>query len=413
MLLALVFLCSTLFACGNTANSDREMVISNTYTFLWHDLYFYVAPAVESDKESGTLKYYNTLAEGEHGIPVYNDPFNEDGDPFSPKSSYGSSLATSTKVLIDEDATEKNNGFPVLIAALPFERPEDVDTGTFHYRLVSYNMGTGEMKILCEDVGEEVKTIGLYRDSIYYIGVSETIEDFVTGAGDIENALFVLPKDGGTPKKLPLSIDDTEFSLECTWKGKIYLRTAGKRLLYRYDPETGDAELVSKITNNINQLYLLEPIYYINGYVYYKGNEHVITKEGYSDMRAYDLYRQPLDNLQELNEKNGELILQNIDGRILQGDTKLFYYNVSDGNPIGTWQTDYSIMYCYDVFTKKIELVYDHSKMQGIDWTVWHANDTYVVMDTAKEEGGDYWRNSIVNWYTGERWEIGDVGWRN
>ena len=420
--MALVFLCMAFSSCGKTETPEREMVITQGHDFFWNDLYFYVNRTVMDDKNSTTLKYINLKTDDTVGVPVYGDLLNEGGDPFNPKAQeFGRSLASSVIVLVDEEATEKNGGIPVLIAALPFEMAEDKGTGEYHYRLVSYNMGTGKMDILCENIGSHIVTIALYRENIYFIQVtgfpkqqdvniydpSNELDEYK----NLKDALYVLPKEGGKPKKVPLSIDEARFDLCCTWKGKIYLQTEEANRIYRYDIETQETEPVCNVTPKGDPLRL--SLLFIGGYVYYEGNEQVIPKEGYHDSWSYTLYRQPLERMQDLNEKNGEVVLQNIGGlRRYQNGTKILYDNFSDGHPFLTSQRDFSVLRWYDTETKETGIVFDHSDKQGIFWMVSEISDDYIIMSSCYEDFEDYWLECIFDRKTGERRELEDNQWK-
>ena len=410
--MALVFLCMAFSSCGKTEPREREMVISKGDYFLWHDLYFYLSPTVEDDWESMTLKYFNILSDGSSGVPVYSDPFNGGGDPFSPKAN-NSSLAIYMMVLVDEEATEKNGGIPVLIVALPFKDPEETEKGALHYRLASYNMGTGKLDILCEDIGSDIGTIALYGENIYFIratskNAEKNIYDMINGTVDIENTLFALPKEGGEPKKVPLSIDEARFDLCCTWKGKIYVRTGGTNRIYRYDPKSERTELACNITSEIDPGWL-EPILYVNGYVYYKENKKTITKDGYNDSFTFDLRRKPLEGSKEPGEEEGEVVLRDINAWILQSENKIFYFDAFDGNPFEKMQYDGSVLRFYDTDTGKSGIVYDYSDKKGIRRTVYEINEKYAVVNVAVENSEEVSKTIVINLQTGEQREIEDI----
>ena len=66
------------------------------------------------DENSMTFKYINMKTEDITGAPVYSDAFAEGGDPFNPREEeFGISLVDRMSAIMDEEATEKNDGIPV------------------------------------------------------------------------------------------------------------------------------------------------------------------------------------------------------------------------------------------------------------------------------------------------------------
>ena len=398
-----VFLCTLFSSCGENAIPEREMSLSKGKYFIWNDLYFYIGRTVMDDEDSTTMKYVNMKTKDTVGAPVYGNAFVEGGDPFNPKNlEFGSSLASLVNVMIDEEATAENDGIPVLLALLPFELPDD---DTTYRRLVSYNMATGQMKVLCENIGEGAMSFGRYGDTIYYTQFIGEMDDFtpeLTG----ETAFFRLPIEGGEPERIPLPEENVYLTMECSYKGKIYLESDDGECIYRYDLLKQSTERVcSFYTKNERKN---EPLFYIDGYVYYKENQREVPKEGYDDELVVDLYRQPLDSLKDLTEENGELVLKDILFNCWNNGKKIYYTKAGDGNPFLTLQSDYSVLRWYDIETKETGIVFDYSDKQGILWIVSVISDDYMIISSFKEDFEDYWRECIFDRKTGERWELED-----
>ena len=107
-------------------------------------------------------------------------------------------------------------------------------------------------------------------------------------------AFYSLPKAGGEPERIPLPVEENFLNLICSYRGKIYFRSDYSNHIYRYDLLKQFTELVCGFESKN------EPLFYFDGYVYYKENQRDVPKEGYSDQLVMDLYRQPLDSLRDL-----------------------------------------------------------------------------------------------------------------
>ena len=254
--------------------------------------------------------------------------------------------------------------------------------------------------MLCENIGNRVDSFGLYGDTIYYTQLKGEI-DILTIKTNGECSLFSLPKTGGKPEQLFTTKNDN-LELHTSWKGKLYLQAYDTHQIYRYDPAKKTAEAVSKFKKES------EYSLYVGGYVYYRGNVHVLKKEGYMDLTVFDLYRQPLENLKDLTEENGELILEDLCRAERTFGKNFCYIKADECNPYWEAQFDRSIVHYYNTETKESGIIYDYSDTRGVMWIMYDVGEEYFLISSSDEKFNPVWQKSIVNRKTGERREIED-----
>ena len=384
--MALVFLCMMFSSCGKTETPEREMSISQPDPVLWRGLLFYSARSVENDENSTTLKYRSFKSEETVGAPVYSDLFVEGGNPFK--------VTGIISILVDEEATEKNDGIPVLLAALPSGMMEN---GEESHRIVSYNMANGKMEVLCDNIGNSLISFALYGDRIYYTQFTGEYGAMIEKPEG--EALFSFPRSGGKPEEIPLSIEGARFDFKCSNKGKIYFETEGPGRIYSYDVTDGTTRLLGKFEKK-NQ-----PLCYDGEKVYYRGNVRSISTEDGKDLTVYDLYSQPLESMKDFTEENGEQVLRELAYYPLSDGKKIYYESAADGDPVSTVLTNHSILRWYDTETKESGIVFDYSA-GGEFIKCFLINDNYLFL--VSFNGGKHF---LTDWKTGEQRKIEDLSW--
>lgn len=304
--ISLVF---TFASCGSKDDSGQELTVSTGFC-SFGNYYFYSA---RKTKDTGrkTVKYAFFPQLEDRGIPIYNDFFGENEDPFEGLDR--------CLILADRDATEKNGGLPVLIIA--YQIPENaIGETNYDYRLVSFNTGNNSLTVIDENIGSAIFEIALYGDTIYY----SRFEGDVEGIGSMQSAdadfgVYAISKNGGKTKKLQFP-DNSFFSFRCAYNGKIYLESTVLEKAFRCEPDLTDPEPLPAYSSDC------QPWKYSGGWLYYKTNFRKTEIDGV-EAEYFDLCRKPLDKIENAR---GELVLENVQKLYDLNDNEVYYTGLSD-----------------------------------------------------------------------------------
>ncbi len=89
---------------------------------------------------------------------MINDPLIEDDlNPFN-------NLSPGSFILIDYNATSVNNDYPVLIIAYK----DASDAENIHYKIISFDTKDKDIKIIKDEIYDNIQTLHLYNNVIYY-----------------------------------------------------------------------------------------------------------------------------------------------------------------------------------------------------------------------------------------------------
>ncbi len=158
-LVSIYLLCCLLLslaACGEVEQHEQSKEypqVSEGSIYMIHgDTVFYYA--VFDNNPSYSIKYQDINNVSDEGRPLLDDPLLEDElNPFT-------NMLGLTLMAVDYEATEKNGGMPVLIITYSI--------GFNHYTIVSFNTKTNEIKTIKDDIYDNVQSLHVYGDIIYY-----------------------------------------------------------------------------------------------------------------------------------------------------------------------------------------------------------------------------------------------------
>ncbi len=156
---SIYLLCLLLFslsACGNPVLTEQSQnypqVSEGSICIIYGDTVFYY-PAFDNIPVL-SIKYQDIKNVSDEGRPLLDDPLLEDElNPFA-------NMTGLTLIAVDHEATKKNDGVPVLIITYSI--------GFNHYTIVSFNTKTNEIKTIKDDIYDNVQSLHVYGDIIYY-----------------------------------------------------------------------------------------------------------------------------------------------------------------------------------------------------------------------------------------------------
>lgn len=320
----------------------------------------------------GDTIYYNYLPQNSNAEIRYQNLNNiqDEGselgaDPLASSSSGGlfDGIDSWPFFLIDECATEENNGIPVFIIAC--EYPAGSATETVH-KIFSYNTKDNTMKVIHEET-ENIQWLSLYGDYIFYI----------TNEGDKGWIIHRIGKDGSNHIEME-NKEALSNSIHFIYKDKIYYTQGNKKLL-SMNLDFSESEYLFDVITNASP--------FINdGYIYYMSN---LTRLKEGGKYVNELCRRNIDDISK-----EETVLSNI--AIGMHRNGIFYYFKYDSVDDTVYNDN--IIYGYAVQTgESFVAIEKHSIESGLIYLGW--NEEYLVCRFS--ENGELYL-MIVNIETGK-----------
>ena len=304
--LALVAVLLWFSSCSseNDLNYTPKLISSTTTNILYNNMYIYLEESRETDGATyKTLKYHNLDNMYNESLHVYSDLLSEESDPFT---TWGT-----PHFMIDEDATVKNGGVPVIVYAYIYnEGDTNPDDEMSNYRIISYNMATNKMTEICSSMGPITGTVYLYGDMIYYTRVLVDSE-----SGEVSYVPCKISKQSGTVQAFEYPDKRFICKLLSISENTIYLFEEKTNTIYKTD-------LDFKSFDTISDEYT-KP-FVIGEYLYYT-SDGKFEKDG-GQFNKYDIYRKELKQLDSANE---ETVLSDI-GNYLIRDGIIYYSKTYD-----------------------------------------------------------------------------------
>ncbi|MBQ8216145.1 MAG: hypothetical protein IJZ33_07785 [Clostridia bacterium] len=344
--------------------------------YFFNNVFYYY------DFTKSTLCYQNLNNVQKQPLPVYNNFLAEASEnPFANGSG--------RILLVDEQATAKNNGLPVLIVVSEKIFTETIDNKPVRKeinRLVSYNTGTGKMTVITDELGESIYSFYLYGDTIYFIQFEGEEVGYVH---------YTVNKNGGTPKKMDFP-EAGRSSLLGVVDGKLYSFAWDYGRLYRSDLNYENRELLLEDLPSVKM-----PPCIFNGYLYYTGQtevDEVFEKE----FAVVDVLRKPLTDL----SGEGELIAEKVYVASwgVNGE-QIFYYStayaVFERNDVNYLKK----LLVFDTRSGKTNTVYDLSENPLQTKSLHTMSDDWLVCKvTDYTESGELVKQykTLTNLKTGE-----------
>ena len=387
----IVVMAPLLFSCSKQKKDDEQELAASSGFYAFENYYFYFAKKTKNASKK-TLKYAFFPNLEDEGIPVYSDAFGEGEDPFE--------SAERCMILVDRDATEKNNGLPVLIIA--YQIPKTIDgVKNYDYRLVSFDMGSNTLTVIEENIGAAVWEIALYGDTVYYTKFEGDIENVgESQSADASFGVYAISKKGGTTEKLQFP-DKSFFSFKCAYKGKIYLESTTLEKAFCCAPDLSDPQPLPAFTSTS------QPWKYSGGWLYYKTNTHNTEVDGV-ESEYFDLYRKPLDDMENAD---GELVLEKVQRLYGIDGNEIYYTGLSDVTVVsdfrGRPEIANNLVKWKDLASKKQGVVFDDRDNHTVHncWLV--TKDYYMI---SKLDVNDL-NCEVYSRKTGEKRVIADLFW--
>lgn len=263
--------------------------------FIYNNFVYYLS--ANYDNHTFILKYQDLNDIQEYGTPVYNNP-EDDENLFG---------GLQCQMLVDEEATDENNGIPVLIIGV-----SGVDyTGTTNYytQIYRFNQKTNELKqIFNEQKKLRLDGMCLYGDTLYFKGFYRNSQN----TEDTYHVYYSVNKNGGKATKHSFTGYVSEYL-------GIY-----KDTMYFYDSISGDIivtdlnyENERTLTNIATQsISVMKPLI-CGEYIYYTANLTQTEREGCKIISG-DICRRSLVNLME------ELVVKGVSKAYVSGDNIIY-----------------------------------------------------------------------------------------
>ena len=332
----------SLVACGNV-ESVPEGIRGSYDGAWWGNTYYYIGVGTGTDK----LRYQRMDDIRETGLPVYSDLLlSSEEDPFVDISMF-------QRIIVDPLATEKNDGFPVLILVASYWARGDEPS---YMAILSYNTATNQATQIAKSVNA-IGTFGifLYGDVIYY----------TTHDGDKGMNLNRVNVDGTGYMKLENS-EANVYSLLDISDGTVYFSNEGERAVYTCSL---DFTNVQKIAEDLHTTYM-SAVY--GDYFYYP------TREANDTTSYLNLRRIRTDGISE-----PELVLENVAIGAPLGNA-YYYYPLDNmvtisygGFALNHVQT---VLYAYDFDTGETRMIYD-TESNYLKQVYTYLSDRYLMLN--------------------------------
>ena len=312
------------------------------------------------------------------GLPIYGDTLSgTDDNPFWDMT------AKTPYIFVDEQATQENNGVPVLLIIYQYFH---ITTKKDGWKLGSFDMATNRLTVIKDDFESNVLDPGIYGNWLFYS----------TREPEQGTILHRMRTDGSDLCSMK-NPEKKYFRMQGVYQNKIYYQDYAKGTLYCAD------------WNFENETYLFEGIsgpthvFVANGYAYYLAHAQKQQINEQHSTSSYDLCRRSVTD-----PSKEETVLSNVINGQAHGSA--FYYNPLDSYKSftfdGTDAHNYGAgdLYLYDTVTGESRLVYSTGE-EPIMIYMRARSEQYVMLRESyiKASGRSGYGNRIcVNLQTGE-----------
>ena len=391
LLLALVSVLMCFASCSNTPDtiktsnpstnnpnyvpptSMEEKFIQSDLSVVYNGFYYYTGKTESGTLGSpSTIKVQNLKKLLPEGVQLYSDPLGNE-DPFLTKY-------PKYEIIVDEEATQKNGGMPVLLISMDYESDElDDNTVIWKYKIVSYNTANGIMKTIIDDV-EQLQKFYLYNGQIYC--VSRTWDKKTENTEDPKRIyhVLVMDKDGSNKKEYMLEEKNVCPMLLGVYKGKLYF-TQNHNILSSDLDFNNSKIIINDIECNFTPVFA-------GGYMYYMGNYRDIEVDSYIVKNCHDLLRRPLDNI--LDKCFEEVVLEKIYDFFGCQQSNLYVYKTINDTQIieknsRKWISG-ACTHIFDINTGKSELLFDFRQGNSNTTfnTIFASDDLFIYTNSGK-----------------------------
>lgn len=320
--LALLFL---LAGCQPSVTSeDKRAVLGHQYA-IYQDTVYYL------DFNERTIKYQSINNIQETGLPLCQDVLSAD------RAEHPLANLSSARILVDEDATRKNGGVPVLIIAYC--------NSANSFDIVTFNTKTNRMKTLKEDI-TYIHTLHFYDGYIIY----------ACDEGDQGYNVYSMKKDGSE-----------HCMLENPEQRGYRVRNIYDDLIYVTD---GVGNLYAATLDLKNLTYLFEncdnTVFFSNDYVYY------------AEYGSRALCRRPRADLSQK-----EVLFEYQVRGIARSSSEYLHIKTNENG-----QLDYNSFYIFDAETGMDTLVFENTDPnRSVNYADFNEKYILFAVRTPKADG--------------------------
>lgn len=344
----LFIICCIFTSCtreGKDLAASNQISIGSTYAAIYNNMFYYF------DYNTRSIKYQDITNIKENGLKLINDPLiSYDMDPFS-------NMFPGTFILVDYNATAKNDDMPVLVIAYRDEKISDgIPTG--YYSIVSFNTKNSKITVIKDDIYDNIQSIHLYDNYIYY----------TVNRGDYGYDMCrvsINGRDFSTHK----NADHELYRIQYIYNNKIFYVIEGTGELFSCNLDFSEDEYLFDVI-------LKSDIFIYENYIYYYDN---IQTKIYENFPVYfaDLYRCPLNDYGACQK-----LISNVSVGMNYGN-KYYYYESNPRLIGGTYYDDgTNILKVYNLDTQNSEEVYNYGENNEMTYYIALSKDYILLSST-------------------------------
>ena len=311
-----------LAACGRTLPAENETVTSGYNATIYQNTVYYV------DRSTLEIRYQTIGNVQEKGIPLI-------GDVLAGEADNPLALVYTALLLVDEAATQTNDGYPVLIAALR-------NLGDDFYKIIAFDTQSNHVTILKDGIGP-VQSLHLYGEYLLYS----------TNDGDLGCNVHSLKKDGSESYTLP-NPDCNIYTIKNCYRDEVYIE--GEPALYK---ATLTMENLTHLFDNYNT-----PVFFFEDYLYYR------------EFDSGKISRRPLSDLSQ-----NEMVISDCTEGIARGSSYLYLEKAE-----GETTVDVNAIYLYEANSDENRLVFQNTDLEK-EYYYKDFTDTYILFDIYLADG--------------------------
>ncbi len=291
---SLLFAVFCLFSFSSCNSNKKELLFPNLLSRGSYNGVIYNNTVYYFDLNTLSIKYQNINDISDIGNPLIDDPLLEaDFNPFI-------NMSIGVYMLIDYEGTSRNSNFPILIVA--YQDFSDIQNP--HYSILSFNSKNNEINIIKDDIYDNIQTIHLHNDIIYY----------TLNRGNEGYDMCRVDKNGkGFSKKS--NPDKLLYRIHTIYSDKIYYSLDGLDKIYSCNLDFSEDTFLANAV-------LKSDFFIHNDYFYYYSNL-VQSNLGKFPVFSADLMRFPISN-----PSDSVLILEDLSVGLNCG-SKFYYYKSS------------------------------------------------------------------------------------
>ena len=340
-------------------DAKNKIFVASNSTYIYNNMYFYTKAwinDINSPYVTGIkYQYLDDITDTGHNI---FDASIGQTDIFTQYN-----IQSIKSLAVDREATNQNNGVPVLIICCKIK-------GNENHSFLSYNMANNKLTVILDntEISSSMSRFYIYGDLIYYLVYAKNEN------GSNATKVRSIKKDGTDLREYDISFDIANPSFTF-YNDKIYYTkdVTIDQHLYVADINFENSRVFTEIKNIAN------PPKIKNGYIYYLDNTRNVVIDGISST-VYDLYRRSLDDYEN---SSPEILIPGIRNYYLAG-SKVIYYTKDDVVKIEGMNFDYvepHILRCYDTQTDTHTKLIVENKEKESMVNIFRVSDDFLIYE--------------------------------